>query len=99
MELTNNAIIVEVTEQDIKDGARGDCYYCPIALAVQRALNHPPKVHVIISYVHVVMEDLSMKTYSLPQVATDFIVDFDHDFKISPFTFEMLPYVPFVEPQ
>ena len=30
---------VEVTQGDLQDGARGDCYRCAVALAVNRATN------------------------------------------------------------
>lgn len=30
--------VIQVTQDDIEQGIRADCYYCPVALALERTL-------------------------------------------------------------
>jgi len=44
-----NTLEVEVTQEDVNNGRRGNCVECPFALALNREINHPVAVGRIIT--------------------------------------------------
>lgn len=66
---------VDVTQDDIAQGVRGDARKCPIAHAWNRATNGGL--------------NLFLPTASLPLVAQQFMSNFDAGWPVSPITFEM----------
>lgn len=80
------SVHIEVTAQDIADGARGESDSCPIALAVERTLGVVP---------HVSEFDVSLggrfdeAIVDLPDEAVDFIADFDAGLRPGPFAFDL----------
>lgn len=77
-------IKIEVTQQDIDIGVKADCNLCPIALAATRAYGTP----VMAASFH--LYDSETGAYSLmPLEARNFIIQFDGDWAIYPFSFTM----------
>lgn len=76
---------IEVTKEDIDMGTRWDYNFCPIALAITRAL----QVGVYVANATVFCSGIAL--YRLPEVAIRFIEDFDCDGHraVKPFTFEL----------
>ena len=84
---------IEITEDDIMDGWPRDCEYCPVALAVCRALAIPPRwvnVADTMLYLHLHLDEEEW-AIALPSVVKRFINDFDKGKDVHPFSFE-LPY-------
>jgi hypothetical protein len=78
---------VDVTQEDIEEGARGDCNFCPVARAIRRAF--PTKsVFVGANTIGVGGERLEM-----PDDVDEFVCAFDSYCDVYPFSFE-LPEVP-----
>lgn len=76
---------IEVTQADISNGMKCSENYCPIALAARRyswLLSTKP-------YVNNGYMRLDNRCYNLPQVAKDFIINFDHNMPVKPFSFEV----------
>lgn len=75
---------VSVTEQDIKEGEKGNCWHCPVALALKRATGREVSVRAL---------NWGFKDgagfYDLPQSARLFINEFDRWGKEEPFSFEV----------
>jgi len=82
---------IQVTQEHINRGIRGDCGSCPIALAIQEAL---PKLGINVQVLHVLIQG---EIVPLPSRARWFIADFDTnprdedaDIKwLEPFDFEL----------
>ena len=94
---------VDVTADDIQNGYPSDCDYCPVALAVGRALNHTWTGHQF-SNVQVEAETGfgRVKAYvetdgywfdglsgPLPKPARRFVLRFDSEREVSPFSFRL----------
>ena len=84
------SVIVEVKREDIDAGVRNDCDKCPVALAINRALN----VNNVAVYEEGML-DMYVVGYSgwlipLPISARDFIVGFDLGHGVDPFSFELV---------
>ena len=79
---TKQPTIVEVTEYHIKHGKRGDCWACPVALALELALQH--KVSVYLCFFQV-----GDRTYDLPNEVSQAMFIFDKVGRMEPFTFEV----------
>jgi hypothetical protein len=78
----SRVVTVEVTAEDIKKGNAGNCFACPIALALSRACDT--------SFVYVGPNKLSVKDVGFclaPDVAREFMRDFDIGEPVKPFTF------------
>ncbi len=75
---------IQVTREDIQKGRRGDCYGCPLAIAISRALDRPVEVW---SHQVVVLSKVETKytVVPLPVIAQRFIAGFDIN-KIRPAT-------------
>jgi hypothetical protein len=81
-------VIVRVTQEDIDEGTKGDCTFCPIALAVDRALGGECCVAVTIFDVYIT-ENAHAEVFPLPSEARQFIQRFDKGKPVSPFEFEL----------
>lgn len=81
----NVTLTVEVTAQDIAEGREGDCWHCPIALALTRAVGGEP--------VHVNFSDISDGGggwyRKLPTEAVSFQRWFDRGDPVEPFSFKV----------
>lgn len=77
-------IKIEVTQQDIDNGKRASCFYCPIALVCTRTFKELCLIGE--SYLGFIRGG---KKYPLPQNARQFVTDFDHGRPVKPFTFEL----------
>lgn len=81
---------IHVTEERISKGISGDCGKCPIALAIHDETTWK-KADVTYGCVFKDSTD-SWNDYGgveLPELARDFIADFDHGRVRNPFTFEL----------
>ena len=76
-------IKIEVTQEDIDRGEKGDCAKCPIARAIRRTLK--------VRYVHVDTDFLEWgpdySCMNAPVKVSKFIDAFDEGRRVSPFTF------------
>ncbi len=78
---------INVTAEDIANGARGDCYACPIALAARRAGLEDPDVQDFLMYVSNDLGDV--ESTDLPAEAGVFMDRFDDGLPVQPFSFEV----------
>lgn len=90
-------MIVNITEEDIRNGVAQSCYQCPVALASARTFN-VQLAWVSYRKVFVPNEDGSVAwgldgqradCYELPKEAIDFIIQFDDRKEMKPFSFEL----------
>lgn len=81
---------IQVTAEDIANGKREDCNYCPIALAVGRA-THCKRVSVGRRIIMWDIRFVQSKSAWMPSVAKEFINVFDAfgSNYVSPFEFEV----------
>lgn len=78
---------IEVTEEDIVQGRRCDCKFCPIARVVTRALGREAWVTKGAVYDY---SDRSARPVAiLPNAACNFVVSFDNFLTVKPFSFEL----------
>ena len=83
-------ILVQVTSEDIQEGVRENCLYCPVALALHRTLGTAPgRLFAISSYVGSNQVMIGGKKYFLPKVAVDAIANFDSGSPVELFSFEI----------
>ena len=75
---------IEVTQSHIDNGHRTKCKECPIALAIIDVVGEGNEVMV---YPHGAR--INGDLYFLPIQASDFILDFDRDKAVHPFSFEL----------
>ena len=88
---------IQVTKEDIKKGEKGSCEWCPVALAIQRTYDlkndGDEKMITVDADCVEIWQDSVEKQYQLPQIARDFIHDFDNsDIKseqLKPFLFKI----------
>lgn len=89
---------VDVTQEDIDYGIPECGSYCPIALAVKRAVPTATSIEVDQGGARVEWksgeegtpeERLVVAFYPLPDAASRFVVDFDSGLEVMPFSFEM----------
>jgi hypothetical protein len=79
---------VEVTQDDINNGKRGECSRCPLALAIRRAVR--PEICVLVgSFDYVLQGDRTRHNRSLPQIAKNFVRRFDDFAKCKPVSFSL----------
>jgi hypothetical protein len=80
-------MLIQVTQEDIKNGKRCHGCYCPVALAVTRVVPQADKV------IRVETTGLQLtphaKWLQLPESARTFIRDFDTKQPVAPFEFEL----------
>ena len=74
---------ISVTQEDIEQGQRENCNYCPVALAIKRVVK-PWDMAVGTSTC-----GINAHSYTLPTVAMMFIDSFDKGLPVQPFEFEL----------
>lgn len=80
-------IRIEVTQEDIKDGVRGDCYTCPLARAIGRAMDLPGSAFVTLRSLY--LDDFTRICW-LPVAAAEFVTKFDlAKSAAEPFSFDL----------
>jgi hypothetical protein len=95
-------ITVNVTQEHIRAGTSKCCAACPLAFAICDTLNfphftygqeNPPLIGVTTEYVsfyHLNKDGKGITPkISLPDAARKFVLDFDQDREVSPFSFEL----------
>jgi hypothetical protein len=86
---------ISVTEQDIKEGSRGDCRFCPVALAIGRVIKYGKRISVEYRHLNIIDKSnipVRYKTcFILPLKVTEFVEKFDLSFTIGlkPFEFDL----------
>jgi hypothetical protein len=82
-------VLVEVTQEDIDKGKRGDPWCCPAARALERATG---KKWSVVGPLCSRVDDRKQaigKRITLPQEVFDFVRAFDGGEPVSPFSFEL----------
>lgn len=79
-------MIVTVTENDIREGHKGDCFRCPIANAVRRALMFRRLDSVRVEAGEI---EITGRVRQLPWVAMSFVERFDAGDEVEAFSFEL----------
>lgn len=80
---------INVTQQDIDSGIKGDCSLCPVARAASRAFPHHKSN---VSGYHMYVMDQPGNRWRqavLPPPAWGFISAFDSGWEVLPFSFEV----------
>jgi hypothetical protein len=80
-------LTINVTERHIKEGTRGDCGYCPVALAVGEVIDSP-QTEISVGHERVIIFDTHQRAI-LPPEARQFISLFDKRYYVKPFSFEV----------
>ena len=75
---------IDVTEEDIQEGVKCDCDACPIARAVRRATGDQT-----LSVMGYGVYRGAMLIGRFPKKATDFVISFDSDDSVKPFSFNL----------
>lgn len=80
---------IQVTDEDIKGGIRGDCHHCPIARAVRRITG---RGGVSVGFTIAVNDRLTgqPRYHKMPETALAAIKWFDNTGMMEPFEFEMV---------
>jgi len=74
---------ISVTSGDIQEGQRRDCFKCPIARAMKRAL---PSYHITAGPNSLIVGTIIIDT---PIICKDFMDEFDNHGEVKPFGFEI----------
>lgn len=90
-------LVINVTQEDIEKGERGECARCPVARALQRATGDPiadviPGEHRGLSARFHATSVTPAKRHPLPDAVVDWIGKYDGavgDEPVKPFTFEL----------
>ena len=82
---------ITVTQEDINQGVRRKCDSCPIALAINRILRMEYKSS---CFAHVYIKNretggVIYRTIPLPDIAFNFILNFDRKEEVYPITFTL----------
>lgn len=81
---------IEVTQEDIDNGKRGQWEHCPVALAAIRCLsNSHPIQYLSVTQKYLYLFGLDDAANQLPDSATDFIKRFDGCEDVEPFAFDI----------
>ena len=88
-------ITFEVTQENIENGVQFDSLYCPISLAIKDRLSSLlGKFDISVDIERcTIFHDNGISTYAetywinFPSSATQFIIDFDNDKPVQPFSF------------
>lgn len=80
---------INVTQEHIDKGMKGNCRKCPIALAVEQ--DYKPLAPPQVGLTCMLITDLEGKavTVSLPDECSNFIFRFDSERDVKPFSFEL----------
>lgn len=79
--------VIEVTQEDINNGKRGNCRKCPVALACMRSM---PGFVVDVSTREIFIQHTSehiVKSVPMSYTVRDFVVNFDSHGYVEPFSF------------
>lgn len=81
---------IEITQDMIFDGKEGDCEFCPVALALDKATGKSWAVtnYFCIESDHGMPSDLTKKIM-FPRAVVDWIFAFDSGGHVKPFSFEL----------
>lgn len=80
---------IEVTKKDILNGERCNNCFCPVALAIKRAMNNELK-HLSVNYKEVWYQtNENVVVSELPVEAIKFINDYDNEQPVKPFNFTL----------
>ena len=82
-------VVIDVTEEDNREGKPGSCGACPIALASKRAFPDADKVHVDTQYIEIIKDGRIIATAELPDEAVAFIEEFDSSIPVKPIRFTL----------
>lgn len=84
-------IMLNVTDEDIKQGKPGDPCACAVALALTREFQQPCTVGSSYAYVHSFDDPNNDPKYyiTLPYQVRAFISDVDADIKVQPFSHQL----------
>ena len=82
-------VVIDVTEEDNREGKPGDCGSCPIALASKRAFPDADAVRVDTEWVDIIKDGRTIFTADLPDEAVNFIEEFDSNIPVSPIRFTL----------
>lgn len=80
-----NEILVVVNENHILQGTKNSCSYCPIARALRETVGYG------LPQVGLTCVTLGHTVYDLPEIAQEFIMNFDFDEHVEPFEFTLIP--------
>lgn len=83
-------LTVDVTQEDINHGERGNCNSCPVARAIQRASGHECRAGG--SQITIKPENGRNLYLVTPEAAWRFMYDFDMGRKVEPFSFTLRLY-------
>ncbi len=81
-------MLIEVTQNDIDEGRRGECELCPVARAIKRA-SGSHCVYVDPTEVLLGENVLEATWTKLPEEAAQFIEDYDNMQPVDPFSFNL----------
>jgi hypothetical protein len=85
---------IQVTQDDITHGQKGDCQYCPIARAIARTVQYAEEINVyhcdgrIIHSLEPPLTRIAVP-FDLPEIAQEFIRRFDHKRTVWPIEFDI----------
>lgn len=81
-------ISVNVTQEDIDNGVRGDACNCPVALAIGRATEHK---YVVMAWREILLTIKCNIVYRIdtPRYVSNFIESFDAKRNVCPFSFNL----------
>jgi hypothetical protein len=83
-------MLIRVTQADIENGQKTDCYLCPIALAINRAIGKDSSSFWGAQvYRTQLTPHLGYKQVLTPRRVERFIVRFDHNLPVQPFNFRL----------
>lgn len=75
---------IQVTRLHIQNGRKQNAFFCPIALSLKEMVYNPNLVCVGLGAI-----SLSGETHSTPEIAKQFIEDFDAGKNVEPFSFDL----------
>ena len=78
---------IEVTAEDIRNGRKHDCQYCPVARAIARATGREVLTGRITCQIR--SSYTPWRSVILPRVVFDFTESFDAGALVQPFDFEL----------
>jgi hypothetical protein len=92
----NDSITVKITDYHIRHGKRGDCSYCPIALAIADQIKHSPALDGPFWKIIQVLDNSEInirgKRYVTSFEATKWMTAFDDMLEVSPVEFVLIPH-------
>lgn len=74
---------IEVKAKHIQNGRKFECDRCPVALAVKEA-SGDMAARATLDFL-----EFNKRTYTIPEKVREWIMDFDGEEKVQPFTFEI----------